>query len=127
MSIDAEIHVLYVSDDDIARAIDFIDQVAWPAWDAEGEYIVQRWGAHAWLDTNGQRFWSPGYQRGHWPTIASCLMLAIGAFPDRLVTYDGDHVAIEDHQIVDDDFLRSYWQEYYASVWQDINNESDEQ
>ncbi len=127
MSIDPEIHVLDVSDDDIARAIDFIDRVAWPVIYDDGDYIVQRVGAHAWLNTDGQRFWSPGYQRGHWPTIASCLMLAIGAFPDRLVTYGGDHVAIEDHQIVDDDFLRSCWQAYYTSVWQDINNESDEQ
>ena len=126
MSITAEIHALYVSDDDIARAIDFIDQVTWPVIYAEGEYIVQRWGAHAWLDTNGQRFWSTGYQRGHWPTIALCLMLAIGAFPDRLVTYGGDHVAIEDHQIVDDDFLHSCWQAYYASVRQ-ATNESDDQ
>jgi len=127
VSITAEIHVLNVSDDDIARAIDFIDQVTWPVIYAEGEYIVQREGDHAWLDTNGQRFWSPDYQRGHWPTIATCLMLAIGAFPDRVVTYGGDHVAIEDHRIVDDDFLHSYWQAYYASVRQDINNESDEQ
>ncbi len=124
MSIDPEIHVLDVSDDDIARAIDFIDRVAWPVIYDDGDYIVQRVGAHAWLNTDGQRFWSPGYQRGHWPTIASFLMLAIGAFPDRLVTYGGDHVALEDHQIVDDDFLRSCWQAHYASVWQDINNES---
>ena len=126
MSITAEIHVLNVSDDDIARAIDFIDRVAWPVIYDDGDYIVQREGAHAWLNTDGQRFWSPGYQRGHWPTIALCLMLAIGAFTDRLVTYGGDHVALKDHRIVDDDFLRSYWQAYYASVRQ-ANNESDDQ
>jgi hypothetical protein len=61
------------------------------------------------------RYYGPGYERGHWPRIFEMIVTLRAAFPDATVHYgsDSDDYAPE----VDDERLASLWAHWFGPDW----------
>ena len=78
-------------------------------WDEHTRFLDYT-GGYTYLSAL-DRYYGPGYERGHWPHIRAIFMLLRHHFPDAVLLYGGDS-EIEYCEEVTDEFIAkmdSYW------------------
>lgn len=112
MGVDVNMYVLgTATDEELAEAEKYMEaRVGGMAWGhPETRPLLRRADypdLRIELDT-GSRYYGPGYERGHWPTIAAAILCMRVAFGGRDVYYGGD--TTDDGLLADDNLLTAYW------------------
>lgn len=67
---------------------------------------------------NGYRYYGPGYERGHWPSIYACIRGMRAAFPHATVFYGPD--TAEDGSEATDEYLEELWAHWLSEHGDDV-------
>jgi hypothetical protein len=112
MGVDVNLYAVgEVTDDELAAAEEYMNsrvpQIAWRD-DSDCTILVRDKREPNRIEVStGHRYYGPGYERGHWPTISTAILCLRVALPHCEVFYGGD--TTDDGLSADDDLITEYW------------------